>query len=506
MCYNPAAMNSMLFSPLNFVVLFAYLGGLILIGVRMAGRQRNTEDFFLAGRRMPWPIVAMSMYASLTSAVTFMGLPTTAYRQNISMIVVCVISPIVAPLLIWIFYPFYHRLRVTTSYEYVGRRFGMPARHAVSGLFLLARLGWVGTVIYAPAIALSVVTGIEQWQAILLMGAIATAYTTLGGMSADIWTDVLQFVIMIAGAVWIAHTLVAAVPGGIESILQAAREAGRLKVMDWRINVREMTGFAVAVAFFFQLMQDYGTDQTTVQRMMAIPSQRGVSLAIVFNAVVDFFIIGLLLFIGLGLLAFHQLNPELVPTGDATDSLLPHYIIHALPDGVSGLLITAIFAAAMSSMDSGISSLSTVVINDFVKPIRRKPGSERHDLRLARGLTLVFGVFGTLTAFYVASFKGIISGYMSIVSLFNGPILALFLLGMLTRRGRFAGWAAGTVLAFIVTLWLQYRVEAHWVYYFPASFGVSFIGGYLASLLMREKPPPAGLTMWDRGRGAVSDR
>ncbi len=488
----------MSFSLLNYAVLFAYLAGMLFIGWRFAGRQKTTEDFFLAGRRMPWLVVAMSMYASLTSAVTYMGLPAAAYRENVALIMVAVVSPLVAPVLIYVFYPFYRRLRVTTSYEYIGRRFGEPARRSVSALFILARLGWLGTVIYAPAVALSVVTGLPIWASILLMGFIATAYTVLGGISADIWTDVVQFVIMVAGAAWLAWTLVARVPDGAAGIFAAARAAGHLQVFTTRFSLYEMTGAVVAVTFFFQLMQDYGTDQTTVQRLMTTPTFGGTVKAILFNAATDFLIVGLLLFIGIGMFAYQQAFPDLIPADLAADRVMPYYIIHALPDGVSGLLVTAIFAAAMSSMDSGISSLATVIVNDFVRPLRRTPADDHHDLILARWLTLVLGVAATGVAFYVSSFEHLIEAYTSIISLFNGPVLALFLLGIFSMRGKFRAWVAACAVAIPATLYIQYVVKVHWIYYFPFSFGVTILFAYALSLIGRPPSTDRTLTLWGR--------
>lgn len=490
-------MDVVRFSPLNFGVLFVYFAAMVAVGLKLAGRQRSTEDYFLAGRRMPWLAVAMSMFASLTSAVTYMGLPALAYKENVSLIVVCLVSPLLAPILVRVFYPLYQRLRVTTSYEYVGLRFGRGARFATSGLFILARLGWLGTVIYAPALALSVVTGMPLVSAILLMGLVATVYTTLGGISADIWTDVAQFVLMIGGAIWIAVTLVQQVPDGAAGILRLAHDTNRLNVFHWR-GFFEMSAGIVAVSFFFQMMQDYGTDQTTVQRLMTIPTLRGTTKAILFNAVTDFFMIGLLLFIGLGLFAFHTAHADLLPAGIGGDRLLPYYILHALPDGISGLLIAAIFAAAMSSMDSGINSLSTAILNDFVTPLRRTPRTQAQDLRLARSLTLVFGAFGTGVAFFVSRFEHIIEAYTTMISLFNGPILALFLLGLLMPRGRFAGWVAGALVSIPATLWLQYDIQAHWTVFFPFSFGVAMLVSVVVSLLLPTRSADPALTVWTR--------
>jgi SSS family transporter len=486
------------FSALNYTILFAYLAGMIAIGFRFARRQRNTEDFFLAGRRMPWLVVGMSMYASLTSAITFMALPATAYQENIAFLVVSLVSPLVAPILIFLFYPFYLRLRVTTSYEYIDHRFGRAARFCVSALFAMARLGWLGTVIYAPALALSVVTGIPLALCLLAMGLLATAYTTMGGLAADIWTDAVQFVIMIGGVGWLIYTLVTRVPGGAAEILRLASATGRLHVLDLDFNLYAMSGVVVGVTYFLKLMQDYGTDQTTVQRMMAVPTMRGVARALMFNALVDFVIIAALLFVGLGLFAYHSAFPERLPAGLSRDQVLPYYIIHALPDGISGLLVTALFAAAMSSMDSGISCISTVIMNDFVKPLRSKAGDERRDLRNARMLTLTLGLLATGVSFYVASFGHLIKAYTSLVSLFNAPILALFLLGMLTQRARFGPWLVGALLAVGVTLLVQRRTEVHWIYYFPLSLGISMLVGYLGSLLLPFRPPPAGLTIWNK--------
>ena len=466
------------FGTLNYAVLALYLLGMVGIGLLFARRQEDAEMFFLGGRKLPWLAVAMSMYASLTSAVTYLGLPGTAYSENISLIVVCAMSPLVAPVILVVFYPIYHRMRVTTSYEYIAKRFGPAARLGVAGLFVLARLGWLGTVVYAPAMAMAIVTGIPLWACICAMGLLATAYTALGGLSAVVWTDVAQFAILVGGAVWVAASLVHGVEGGIPAIVETARAHGRLHIADWRPGLFTMSAPVVAVSFFLQLMQDYGTDQVAVQRLMATGSLRKTVKAVAFNACTDLFIIGLLLFIGLGLFAFFQ-GRELPPaiTGDR---VMPYYIIHYLPQGVSGLLVTAVFAAAMSSMDSGINSIATVVLNDFAPSVGNK-------VRAARVLTVLLGVFATALAFYVSTIGGIIKAFASFMGLFSAPVLALFLLGILTRRGNFKGWLAGLAVSIAATLWLQKGVGAHWVYYFPFSFATCFGTALLASPLFAKR-------------------
>ncbi|QBG49025.1 hypothetical protein EGM51_17070 [Verrucomicrobia bacterium S94] len=479
----------MTFGLTNYSVLAIYLTGMIGIGIYFSRRQENSEMFFLGGRKLPWLVVAMSMYASLTSAVTYIGLPGTAYAENISLIIVSIMSPIVAPFILFLFYPLYHRLRVTTSYEYILKRFGAPAKYAVAGLFILARLGWLGTVVYAPAMAMSIVTGIPPWTCICIMGLLATAYTALGGLSAVVWTDAVQFIILIGGAIWMAVSLINGVEGGAGEILALAGKTGRLDIGDWKLNLFAMTGPAVAISFFFQLMQDYGTDQVTVQRLMATGSLRKTVKSVMFNAGTDFFIIGLLMFIGLGLFAFFQ-ETEL-PADITPDKVMPYYIIHHLPQGISGLLITAVFAAAMSSMDSGINSIATVIISDFTKGVE-------HEVRLARIITLILGLLATALAFYVSTIDGILKAFFSFMGMFSAPVLALFLLGALTQKGNFKGWLVGLGVSIGSSIWIQKFTPVHELYYFPISFLVSFSAALIASRFFQSPKVPAGLTVWNR--------
>ena len=480
---NTAAVTG--FSPLNYAVLGVYFAAVLLVGLRLARRQRTGDDFFLAGRRLPWLAVAMSLYASVTSAMTYMGLPGMAYGQNASLLLVALMSPLVAPLLIFFYYPTYRRLQLTTSYGYIAQRFGEGARAAVAVLFLLARLGWLGTVIYAPALALSVVSGLPLWTSILLMGLLATAYTVLGGLAAVVWTDVIQFVIMLGGAIWLAWSLHVMIPGGAGEILAAAHAAGRLNFTDWSFNPRVMNSLAVVIAYFFILQQDYGVDQVSVQRLLAVRDNRGVARALIFNALTDFLMIGLLLFIGLGLWVFYRTHPDFAASGFGGDKALPWFILHALPDGVSGLLITAIFAAAMSSMDSGINSLATVILRDLVAPRRRAAADAAWEVRQARRLTLLLGAAATGIAFSVARIGGIIKAFYTFMGLFSAPVLALFVLGLLTRRARFRPWLAATAAAIALTLLAQRFTPLHEIYFFPFSFLATALGGYALSWIRR---------------------
>jgi len=488
--------NENAFGLVNYLVLGVYLAVMVSVGVVTAGRQKTTRDFFLAGRNMPWWAVAVSVFATITSAITYIGVPGLVYSENISTYAGILMMPVAAPFIIFLFLPFYQRLNVTTSYEYILRRFGAPARYCVSALFLCARLGWLGTVIYAPALALSAVTGIPLWFGILCMGLLATFYTALGGLAAVIWTDVCQFVVLVGGAVIVAVTLVMNVPGGLREILSVSAAQGRLNLGDWHFSLTHMTLSAAAISYFFQFMHDYGVDQMTVQRLMAGRNLAAMIRATVVNALISVFVVGMLNFIGLALFAYDQTWPGLLPDGIRGDQVFPYYVMHALPRGLSGLIIAGIFAAAMSSMDSGINCLSTVVINDFVRPLRRTAATEARDLRLARILTLVFGTLATVVAFFASSIGDLVKTSQTFLGLFTGPVLALFLLGILTKRGSFAGWIAGVSVALPTTLWVQRATAVHFVYYFPISFLITIAVAAAVAVFFPTKKVNPALTIW----------
>ncbi|HMP73741.1 MAG TPA: sodium/solute symporter [Kiritimatiellia bacterium] len=457
---------------LNVVILISYVGAMIGVGVWFARRQRSGDDYFLGGRNLPWLAVGMSMYASVTSAMTFMGLPGLAYRENISLLVVGVLSPLVAPILIVVFYPVYRSLGLTTSYQFIEHRFGVFASRAAAVLFMLARTGWLGTVIYAPSLALHVVAGLPIWVAILLIGTLATLYCMLGGMSAVVWTDVPQFIIMIGGAVWVATLLVQNVEGGVAGILHTAHVQERLGLFDWSFRPLEMTAAAVALSYFFYLMYDYGVDQVSVQRLMSVRSARGVAKAIGFNAMTDLVIISLLLFIGTGLFVYYQAHPGLLPEEIAGDRVLPYFILHQLPNGVSGLLLAALFAAAMSSVDSGLNSLTAVALRDVVRVPSVREGS--HAVGLARATTIGLGIFVILLSIFIHFWiKGIVETFLTFVGLFSAPILGLFLLGMFTRRVKTQAWLIGAGLAIGTVLTVKAQGLLHQIYYFPLSLAIT---------------------------------
>ncbi len=447
--------------PVHGAIMGAYWLALLGVGVWTARGQRTAEEFFLAGRRLPWWPVAMSMYASVTSAVTFMGVPAQAYQGNLSLWWTGWVSWAVAPVLARWIYPAYRRDQVTTTYEFVERRLGQGARRSAALLFLAARTSWLGLAIYAPALALSTVTGWPLSATLAGIGGVATLYTTLGGLAAVVWTDVLQFSVMIFGLAWMG-VAIASTPasGSLANWNWVSALAGTAK--DWQLDLTRLSTLGVWLGYIPIMLHEYGVDQVTAQRLLAVRSDREVRRAVWFNAVSDLVIVSALLWIGWGLRRVQTSVPNVVPP----DALMVWYGVHALPPVVSGMLLAAIAAAAMSSVDSGINSVVTVFMSDFVQPTLHL--SDRRLLTSSKVATLLVGGAAMGMASLAAWIGDLVRSFLTYVGLFNGPVLVLFAMAWL-RVGRWSDWCVGAVVsAAMGVTWVSTRF-AHELYLMPAT-------------------------------------
>ena len=481
------------FGAVNTSVLVAYLLLVTLLAVVLAGRQKDTRTYFLAGGRMPWLAVSLSLSASLLSALSYLGAPALAYEENASFVLGPVILLLTAPLVILLFFPIYRRLDVTSIYEYVNRRYGRPARYATSVFAILQIQGWMGLALYAPALALSTVTGMDLVGCILVMGAVATLYTALGGLAAVIWTDVIQFLVLSSGALLVVVSLSSSLPGGVDQILETALAADKLPRLEFGFRLDQANLITVAICNFVVAFGQYGTSQVTVQRLLAVRNVRQMTKAVFLDVFMQLVVVGLLFFIGLGLYAYFQSFPERLAEGVAGDRILPFYIVHALPVGATGFLIAGVFAASMSTLDSGIHSISTMIVVDLVKPLAPFRFTDRQSLMMARGITVGLGAAATLTALLFSNIEGIVKAVHQVTGYVGAPVTALFLLG------HFRGWLAATlVLVLPLSYYVQNHTQVHWLLYGPVSAGSCLMAAYLCSRILRPPAwaPAEALTVW----------
>lgn len=460
------------------LVLLAYLGLMLGVGVYFAKRSKNTEDFFLAGRKIPWWAAGLSIFGTQLSAITFMAIPATAFGSDWRRFAGSLMAMPVFVIVIYYFLPRFRRLNITTAYEYLEQRFSRTIRLFASALFILFQIGRMGIVLLLPAIALAAVTPIPTHFCIALMGVLATGYTALGGISAVIWTDVLQVIVLIGGAL-ACLLLAVSGAGGFDAAWSAAAAAEKLHIFDWRWSTSEMVGWVVIVGFFFTNLVPYTTDQTVIQRYLTTPNEKQAARSLWLNLAIT--IPTGILFYGLGtaLWAYYQANPIALANLPAKeDQLVPWFVVHNLPTGVAGLVIAGIFAAAMSSLDSSINSVATAILNDFVRA--------GDDLRLARRLTIVLGVLGTATALLLASFeiKYLFDFFQKVLGLFGGALSGVFLLAVFCRRCHASAALAGLLAGSTLTIIAAFFTSIHFLLYAAVGSLGCIAVGWLSSWLL----------------------
>lgn len=465
------------FGAIDQIVLLLYLAVMLGVGVYFARRSSTTEDFFLAGRKIPWWAAGISIFGTQLSAITFMAIPATAFGSDWRRFAGSLMALPVFVIVIYFFLPRFRRLNITTAYEYLEQRFNQTIRRFASGLFILFQFGRMGIVLLLPAIALSAVTQLPTHICIALMGVLATAYTALGGISAVIWTDVLQVAVLIGGA--LACLLLAVNgAGGFDAAWTTAMEADKLQIFDWRWDPTEMVGWVLIVGFFFTNLIPYTTDQTIIQRYLTTPDTKQAARSMWLNLAIT--IPTGLLFYGLGtaLYAYYQANPgELAVLPAKQDQLVPWFVVHNLPDGIAGIVIAGIFAAAMSSLDSSINSVTTAIMHDFMR--------KGDNLRLARYLTLILGAIGTFTALLLASveIQYLFDFFQKLIGLFGGALAGVFLLAVFWKRCSSTGALLGLLLGSSLTIYTAFFTSINFLLYAVVGSLTCVAVGWISSWL-----------------------
>jgi len=495
-------------SSTDYIAVLLYLCAIAAIGGSFYRRHSTAKDYFLGGRAMSWLPVGVSIIAADLSSISVMGTPAWSYSHNIQLLWVTVGYPLVAPIVILVFVPFYSRLNLYTAYEYLERRFNVRVRLLISALFLMLRSWHVAVAVYGPALVINLVTGINVWECILMMGLFTTFYTTLGGMKAVIWTDVIQFVTVISGITLISVIALHHVPGGAVTAFRVARDAGKLNLLNLSTDPKQLTSlWACLIGGAILALAPLTTDQAILQRLFTTKSTADCRQSVIIQAILIVPIIGMLYLAGLALFAFYRFNPSHLHGLTNTDAIVPFFTVSELPTGIAGLVIAAIFAASMAVMSAGINSLTTATTVDFYQRVFRPNAPAEHYAKVGRVGTACWGVVVTLLALLASHAGALAIAYVRISSLLSGPMLGIFLLGALTRRttatGAMAGAVAGScaaALALIATQW-------SFLYFGAIGASVTVAVGYTASLFT---PPPRpeqtrGLVMGDGVAGESSN-
>lgn len=461
---------------LDLTIIGLYLAGITLFGLRFRKRQRSLRDYFLADRNIPWWAIALSIVAAETSTLTIISIPGLAYDTNLTFLQV-VLGYLVGRVIIsFVLLPHYFRGDLFTAYELIERRFGRKLRSLTAGLFLATRAAAEGVRVYAVSIVVAIALGTGEIASIAIITALTLIYTFEGGLAAVIWTDVVQTVIYVGGTVVGLFTILHLVPGGWATIHSVADTAGKLRVFDFAPDPwKPYTFWAGLIGGAFLTTASHGTDQLIVQRLLAARNQRQSVTALLSSGAAILFQFGLFLIVGVMLFAFYR-----TPSANfgKADRIYPTFIVTQMPHGISGLLIAAILAAAMSNLSAALNSLSSSSIIDFY--LRRNPQvEERRRVQLSRLATLVWAlVLFALAVLSLHKVGRVVEVGLQIASVAYGALLGVFLLGVLTKRATQNGAMLGMLCGFVAELYLWLGTRVPWTWWVAIGTTVTFAVGY----------------------------
>lgn len=474
----------------NWVTLGAYLACMLGIGFYFSQKENSTEEYFLAGRRIPWWAAGLSIYGTQLSAITFMAIPVIVYATNWRLAVGSFMIFAIVPLVIKYYLPFFRRLNITTAYQYLELRFDMKVRFLGSVTFILLQLARMGIVVYLPSIAISSVTGIDLFYCIVIMGGFSTLYTVMGGIEAVIWTDVIQVIVLLGGALAALVIAINGIEGGLGTVIQIGMEQGKFRLVDWPWDYTQLSIWVAVIGFFFLNLISYTSDQVVIQRYLTVKNEKDAAKSLWTNGLIT--LPGILLFFGLGtvLYVYYLTNPEKIgATG--SEELLPYYIVAELPVGVAGIVIAGIFAASMSSLDSSMNSIATAYITDihrFLKP----SWEDRENLRLAKIITGIMGLFGTVTAIWISvSEVGFIFDlFQKLLGMIGGSLAGVFVLAIFTQRANSLGAMVGVVSGALITFLVSQTTDLSGYLYGAIGVLSCVAFGYIFSIIFPEKGRP----------------
>jgi SSS family transporter len=446
-------------SALDWFVIAAYLAATIGMGLWISRKQDDLDDYFLGGRGIPWWAALLSMVATEISAATFLGAPEQGYTRDMTYLQFSIGTVAARFVLATVFIAAFYRFRVYTVYGYLTNRFGPPTHTTTAGVFLVGRLFASGARLFIAAIAINVATGLDMRTSIVILGVVAVAYTWFGGIKAVIWTDVMQAVVLLGGGIIAVFSLLGQIDLSFGEIVQYLSDHDKFRLLDtsWRTADGELAALfnpyhilPAVLGGFFLTMATHGTDHDMVQRLLTCSSSKEGQRSLWLSGFVT--VVVVVLFISVGQLLFVYVNH--LPGGDPmrviADGLKAshqnghfflHYIVEVLPAGLTGLVLAAVFAAAMSSLDSALSAMSATFVTDFYQPYLRPGAATTHYMKVSRLSTGFIGVLLVFVALLVVDYyednpgTDLLTISLGVMTFFYGALLGIFSVGLLTRAG-----------------------------------------------------------------------
>lgn len=471
----------MSFTPLDYAVLTFYLVASAAFGMWIGRGQKDLEGYFLGNRRMPGWAISFSIVATETSTLTFIGAPAISYAGDLTFLQVAAGYLIGKILVAYVLIPSFFKGRLNTAYEVLQNRFGPSVRTAGAALFQITRCLADGVRLFATALVLTVVTGISDAWAVLLIGGITVVYTLYGGMKAVVWNDVIQLILYLFGAALAFVLLIQSIPGGLAEAARMAPEKWRVFDFAWTFG-RPYTFWGGMIGGAFLTFATHGTDHMLVQRYLSCGDPKASRRALIASGAIVLAQFALFLGIGLLLHAFYTLHPLTQPL-ERADRVFPIFIVQQMPPGVSGLIIAAIFAAAMSTLSSSLNALASSTVNDFLG--RRLKPDLPSQLRLSRWMTLAWGAALVGVSFVAKRVDSVLEAGLTIAGVTMGSVLGLFLLARFFPRCSSKAALAGMFCGLAAMLWVYLGTDIAWTWYVVVGTSVTLAVGGALSLASR---------------------
>src|SRR5271166_960221 len=486
---------------IDLVVIAVYIAGCTLLGAWLGSRSAGLKGYFLGESNIPAWAVMISIVATETSTATFLSVPGLAYRGDFTYLQLAFGYILGRVVVATVLLPAYFRGKILTAYELLQDRFGGPTRTTASLLFLVARSLGDGLRLFLAATVLRHLTGWTIGEAIVAVAAVTVVYTFLGGMKAVIWTDVIQFSLYILGALVALTILAGKLPGGWPELFQTARSAGKFRLLDFSLDLtRPFTFWSGLIGGMVLNTATHGADQMMVQRYLSARSQRQAAVALVASGLVILAQFAFFLLIGASLWVFYRQFPPSAGVGSAgaglgsSDEAFTYFIVHYLPTGILGLMIAAIFAAAMGTLAGSLNSSASTIVNDLYRPFTGR-SDERHLLRVSRLMTVLWGCVLMAVAFGARRLEdNVVNNALAIASFVSGILLGLFLLGVLTRRVRQRAALVGVLAGVSAVTYAKFGTLLAWPWFALVGSSTVFAVGLAASIVVADRSgsPAAG--------------
>ncbi len=443
---------------LDIIVFFVYIIGIALFGGSFFKKDRSSSSYTLGDNNIPGWVVTMSIFATFVSSISYLALPGNAFLSNWNAFAFSLSLPIASLIAAKFFVPLYRKINSPSAYTYMEQRFGPWARIYVSLCYLLTQLMRIGTILYLLALTLNAITGWDIATIIIFTGLIVGIYSMLGGISAVLWTDAIQGIILIVGAIVCVFYIVLQMPEGPSQIFDIANADGKFSLGSLSLSLSEPTFWVVLVYGIFINLQNYGVDQNYVQRYMASKSDKEAKRSALIGGLMYVPISALFLFIGTALFAYYHSVSELpleLQDVNKSDRVFPYFIVNVLPAGLSGLLVASIFAAGMSTISTSFNSSATVFLTDYYNKYFKKTASDKEGMRVLYISSAIISIIGIGIGIAMINVKSALDAWWKLASIFSGGMLGLFLLGVLSTSKNVVGAIAGVVAGLIVIVWLS---------------------------------------------------